>query len=144
MYRKVTNHQGLTLIEILAALAITSLITILIFNVFIQSQNAYYQQAGQNEQLLSNTLILKELTREIRKTDTVKIEKDSNGNHLLVINNHLSYQWDSANKILYKNGSLFAKQIDEFIVDKIGAKVTIKIRSNDKVNQTVIVVRGET
>lgn len=140
---RISQEHGLTLIEILAAITITSFITLILFSVLMNGHHAYQTQNEENEHLINISFLLKELTREVRKADNVKVALDSNGNHSLLIGDLQLFEWDPTTKLINKNGVPFAKQIDEFIVQYLNGTVTIQIRSNEKVNRTVIVVRGE-
>ena len=87
------NEHGTTLIEVIAALAISSLILIITFSLIHQSQNEHKTQLKNNETLTKNSYILKQISLDIR--ESILIDNYSSTNEVTLIKKDNS-------KILYK------------------------------------------
>lgn len=116
------NEKGLTLVELLAVIVISSIITIILFSIFLNGQNQAQTQRDKNLQLIDVAYVLKVLTREIRKTDAVEVQN----NDTLIIDNEI-YTFNSAEKTITKNGGIFQTDINQFQVIKESNKITIQI-----------------
>ncbi|RNF41273.1 prepilin-type N-terminal cleavage/methylation domain-containing protein [Planococcus salinus] len=68
------SEKGITLVELLAALVISSIIVVLAMNIFSTGQNQYNSQNIKVEQLNDVRYALKVITKEIRQADKVEIE----------------------------------------------------------------------
>ncbi|BDH61276.1 hypothetical protein MTP04_14060 [Lysinibacillus sp. PLM2] len=131
------NEKGLTLVELLTVIVISSIITIILFSIFLNAQNQAQTQRDKNLQLIDIAYVLKVLTREIRKTDMVEVQNNST----LIIDTD-SYTFNSADKTITKNGDIFQANINQFQVIKQSNKITIQITSIDGITQkTEIVLR---
>lgn len=131
------NNKGLTLVELLAVIVISSIIMIVLFSIFLNGQNQAQTQRDKNLQLIDVAYVLKVLTREIRKTDIVEVQN----NDTLIIDNEI-YTFNSADNTITKNGDVFQNNINQFQVNKVLNKITIQITSIDGITQkTEIVLR---
>ncbi|KGR91247.1 hypothetical protein CD30_07350 [Ureibacillus massiliensis 4400831 = CIP 108448 = CCUG 49529] len=131
------NNKGLTLVELLAVIVISSIIMIVLFSIFLNGQNQAQTQRDKNLQLIDVAYVLKVLTREIRKTDIVEVQN----NDTLIIDNDI-YTFNSADNTITKNGDVFQNNINQFQVNKVLNKITIQITSIDGITQkTEIVLR---
>jgi len=65
------NKKGFTLVEILVFIAIFTLVSIAIFNVFSFSQIFYSEKTIQSELLQNGRVILERITREIRQGEAI-------------------------------------------------------------------------
>lgn len=70
------NEKGITLIELLAVLAIGSVILSLIIGVTVNGQKTYSQQANSADQLTEIRYAVKVITKEVRKAERLKVERD--------------------------------------------------------------------
>ncbi|MFE6167719.1 type II secretion system protein J [Viridibacillus arvi] len=137
MMKIITNEKGVTLLEILAAIIITSIVATLIFNVQLSSSKQYDKQLNKNQQLNEVSYVLKVITKEMRKTtdissinDGIKIKNDE-------------YKFEVNTNSIIKNQEPFATNIGEFMVEYKDNSWNIKIKNLDgKTVKTKIVVRS--
>lgn len=76
MKQMMKNEKGITLIELLAVLAIGSVILSLIIGVTVNGQKTYSQQANSADQLTEIRYAVKVITKEVRKAERLKVERD--------------------------------------------------------------------
>lgn len=69
MVKYLDNKRGVTLIELLAVLVISSIIVVLIMNIFSTGQKQYKGQTIKSEQLNDVRYAAKVITKEIRKAE---------------------------------------------------------------------------
>lgn len=69
--RGLTNQKGLTLLEVLAAVTIISIIIVLLYGILFNSKEQYNSQTEKNEQLSDISYALKVITKDIRKSGTL-------------------------------------------------------------------------
>ncbi|MGX9135428.1 PulJ/GspJ family protein [Rummeliibacillus sp. JY-2-4R] len=140
MKKILDNQKGITLVEILAAVVIMGIVSVLIFNIQAESNKQYKDQLSENVQLRDVSYVLKVMTKEMRKTESNKITS-SNINELTINTN--TYTFDPMNNSININGQVFAKNIKNFTAKFLDNAWQIEIIDEDnlKVN-TNIVVRG--
>ncbi|WP_186576255.1 PilW family protein [Aquibacillus kalidii] len=117
------NEKGITLVELLATLAIMSMIILLISSVHIFGQKQFTSQTEQIDNQANVRLVVNTLTKEIRTVGE---------NTVFVNEGTLTVGTDSyklVNNDLLKNDVLFVSDIDEFNVEKDGNKLTISVES---------------
>ncbi len=150
MRKRLKNQSGLTLVEILAVIVIISFLAIIILNIQVKSSNQFNQQFSRNQQLNEISYVLKTITKDIRKTNSITLINQTNNQNdqketiFTGINvNSKKYEFDKQSKSIKLNEIFFAKQIEEFSVSHTGNRYTILIK-NVKGNQvtTTIYVRG--
>lgn len=105
------NEKGITLVELLAVLAIMSVVIALISSVHLFGQRQYRDQSETIEHQTEVRIVIAQLTRDIRNAtiDTTTI----NENNLLFDTNN--YTFNAPN--LYRNGVLLSSKLNEFIVE---------------------------
>lgn len=142
---KKANERGLTLVEILAALAISSLLMLLIFSTVVFIQNQYKDQSSDSMQLNDLTYIAKVMTKDARKANRITIGEDSIT--FTLSNSDANYKYNHVKKTIEKNGKTLASNIEGFVVEVPEdsnpiEKVNIQIigPTNKKI-ETVIAIR---
>ncbi|MEK5039118.1 PilW family protein [Sporosarcina sp. FSL K6-3457] len=126
------NERGLTLVELLAVIAISSVIILLILNVHVFGQKQYKEQSTKAEQLYDVSYVAKIITKEIRKS----ISAETDGSKILILNKNLS------DEIIFKeeDNQIFmnAKQLVRGQVNftEVGGKIAITIKSKERNDAT--------
>ena len=143
MKKKISNNLGFTLVEVLAALVILSIVGLLIMQLLKSSTDTYSQEVTANEQLVDVSYILKLVTKDARRSSNFTI---SISNNLLIFDNNglntAQYEFDASNKILYRidsNKQTIANNVETFniIQDPLDdTKLSIEIKLTDTENQT--------
>ena len=119
------NSNGLTLIEIMAVLAILSIIGILAANIVISSININSQQSAESKQITDSSYILKLITKDLRSTSSIDyksneyIFKDDTENPIA------TYTFNPTDKSLMRNSSQIANDI---VIFKISDNSTYSVR----------------
>lgn len=133
------NEKGLSLAELLAAIAITAIIVIFISSIIIFIQKQYDAQREDVDNLTDIKIGLKSITRDLRKAETVEIPNE----HKLTINMEgetVTYELDANNNLL-KNGASYIRNVKDFSVDKVGNTITFTISSGEQRESTTITLR---
>ncbi|HWI47506.1 MAG TPA: type II secretion system protein [Rummeliibacillus sp.] len=149
MYKILKNQRGMTLVEILAAVLLMGLVSVLILNVLVESTNQYKEQLSKDKQLNDVSYVLKVITKDMRKSTASQINPIANG---IEVNGN-KYQFDKSDYTIKKNNETLINNIDTFTVTKslndnewniyikeksdnrsklTEAKTTIVLRSGDK------------
>src|SRR5690625_718474 len=77
MNKQYLNEDGLTLVELLAALTIGSFIIILIMSMLLSVQKQYSGQSNKINHLTDITLATKSITKDLRSAQSVDIINES-------------------------------------------------------------------
>ena len=89
------NEKGFTLVEVLAVIVILAIVGSILFNLLTSSNKEYKSQVDDTTNLNELSFIMKEITRDFRKTKIVDIQnnqvvfktKENNQEKLLSRNN---------------------------------------------------------
>lgn len=134
---KIIQQEGISLVEVLAVIVITSIIFTLLYGILSNSQSQYIKQKEANQSQQSISYTLKILTKEIRKhpeSITIINEKE-------IIISGVSYQLNGTD--LMQDSNILASDIKEFYVNENGDTISIKIvSSSGEEVSTQIVKRG--
>ncbi|WP_078552410.1 prepilin-type N-terminal cleavage/methylation domain-containing protein [Bacillus alkalicellulosilyticus] len=145
MSRLKGNNKGLTLIEVVATLAIVSMVLLLINAIHLSGQKQVVTQSNQIEHQGNVRLALNMITKEIRSAEKVEVAghvitlKDKNGVEVAKIKH--------AGTEILKNGDAMISFIDQLLVEKVDNKITLDITSEALENgqqvrqSTVIYIR---
>ena len=117
------NNRGISLIELLAALTLLSLIFLLVSSFTIFGQKQMNSQSSQIDNQANVRLAINIISKEIRCADRLVISNDN----VLTINNTEKYQLTDTT--ITKNDTALIKGIEEFIINKEGSKINITITS---------------
>jgi prepilin-type N-terminal cleavage/methylation domain-containing protein len=78
------NSKGLTLVELMVAISIFSLISVAITNVYLNSQNSYYYLEGSSQNTQEARFTVEQVSRDIRSTVEITSNTSSASNILEV------------------------------------------------------------
>lgn len=145
MWKQWNNEKGITLVELLAAVVLASIVMLLVFSVLMSGTKQYKGQLEKNNQLTDISYALKMITKDIRKTKEPQIisvsEIELNGINYSKVGNTIT-----------RNGDVIARNIELFKVkdnygtehyDENNIKWFIEIKSLDqkKTKKTEIYLR---
>lgn len=122
------TEKGITLVELLAAIVLASIVMLLFYNVLMAGTKQYKNQLEKNNQLTEISYALKMITKDIRKTEKPKIINSSQ-----IELNGVNYSKDG--NTITRNGVVVASSIERFQVTGNNIKWVIEIESS---NQTGI------
>lgn len=116
------SESGFTLVELLATLAILSLVIILAGSIHIFGQKQFIQQSEQVSQINDLRYIMASIEQDVRQTpkEEIKFEED------LIVGESTYSQQGTA---LYKNSELLSNQISAFEVVLNEDKIDISLSS---------------
>lgn len=141
MNRLFNNEKGLSLVELLAAVAIGSLLLILVSTSHIFIQNQYNSQSTDVKQLTDITIVMKSITKDIRSADVVETSEDYK--QLILTNDHQTTTYTFEDNLLMKNNVPYVRELESFEVKTADKKITIAIKQQaGKEVKTEIVKRG--
>ncbi|WP_211653920.1 PilW family protein [Planococcus alpniumensis] len=137
------DSKGLTLVEILAVLALLGIIITLSMNIFVTGKNTVDRQNTEADMQDSVTLAMKDITKQIRSAEEVTLEE----NDIVSETGACTYQFANAqgttletesfnyrfsNQKIYKNDVMLAENIGAAAFLKKDNIVLVKIESLDK------------
>ncbi|MEH7223078.1 prepilin-type N-terminal cleavage/methylation domain-containing protein [Bacillus sp. JJ1566] len=125
-------EKGVTLIELLAAISLLSIILLLASSVHLFGQKQMNSQTIEVQTQSQERLAANLITKEIRKAKTVEV----NNPNELTINGTDVYKLDGT--IIEKNNKELITNIDAFNVSKNGNQVILKI---GELPETTIYIR---
>lgn len=137
------NEKGMTLIELLAALALMSIIIALIGSAHIFGQKQYRNQTEEINYQEQVRYVMAAITKEIRSSEADQVSVISI-NEITIDTNNYKF---SEKPNIYKNSTVLSDQISNFVVDEVDGKIEISISSlpnrNGKIEtlSTVIYLR---
>ena len=111
------NEKGFTLVEVLAVIVILAIVGSILFNLLTSSNKEYKSQVDDTTNLNELSFIMKEITRDFRKTKIVDIQnnqvvfKTKENNQEKVI-----ATYTKTGDTLSKNGSPYQTKIGSFCV----------------------------
>jgi|GEM_PF-5651702 len=108
MKKGVLNDRGISLVELLAVLAIGSIILSLVIGVMVNGQKTYSQQTHSAEQLTELRYAIKVITKEVRSAEKMNIIEDG-----LVVQSGGRVVFELRNGQLWQDDSVLAKRISE-------------------------------
>lgn len=115
------NNQGITLLEILLAITILSMVLILISQVQIMGQKQFINESNKVNHLENVRLAAKIITKEIRKENAFVID----GERLIIGTDE--YKLEGTD--IVKNGTPFIHYIDDFQFSALAEGIDIEIIS---------------
>lgn len=115
MNNRFRNDEGITLVELLAVIAIGSLVFLIGINIHLLIQENYSEQKLEAQHLFDVSYAVKTITKEVRMADEVSVQVEAD-NHLKI--NDTDYNYNSIEKSIEKDRSPFVMNIDKFYVNK--------------------------
>lgn len=118
--KKILNQKGLTLVEALAVLLLTTIVSLIIFSVLTSGKLNYNKQHNINNDLRDISVALNEITRDFRQAETIFVDEVQN---ILTVGT-FSYRLDPDEDVLKKftnSGEVKSQyyNIDSFRVNKL-------------------------
>ena len=110
MWKQWNNEKGITLVELLAAVVLASIVMLLVFSVLMSGTKQYKGQLEKNNQLTDISYALKMITKDIRKTENPQIISKSE-----IELNGINYS--KVGNTITRNGDVIARDIEIFFVD---------------------------
>ncbi|WP_059173513.1 PilW family protein [Bacillus sp. FJAT-27445] len=121
------NQKGMSLAEVLAGVALLSLILLLGSSVFLFGQKQAINQTAQVQNQADVRLGLNIITKEIRKASSVNVNSN-----VLTINDTDIYKLENGN--VTKNGHPIITSLKDFKIQMTDNKVTISMSANNTPN----------
>ena len=106
MKKWMLNDRGISLVELLAVLAIGSIILSLIIGIMVNGQKTYSQQTHSAEQLTELRYAIKVITKEVRSAEKMTISENR-----LVVQSGGRIVFKLRNGQLWQDGSVLAERI---------------------------------
>lgn len=140
--KKLYNEKGITLAELLAALAIGSIIVILITSVFMTFHKQYDRQSEEIRALTNVSTATQAITNQIRSATDVDVDESENILTIFLPDQTITYA--RVNEHLEKNNHVYLQKISKFEVERHGNKITLEIHgAADQQVKTTIVLRKD-
>lgn len=135
--KQLRNENGVTLAELLAALAIGSLIAIFVMSIHVLVQKQYSSQKADAQQLTDITIAVKEITRDVRMYEIGSVVT----NEKIEFIDGNKYEYDAENNVLQKNDVNYIYEIKRFKIERNGDKILLEIESTaaQKINTEIII-----
>lgn len=136
MKKQTNNERGITLVELLAAIVLASIVMVLLYSVLMTGTKQYKSQFDKNKQVTEISYTLKMITKDIRKTEKPILISSSE-----IDLNGIKYSKNGSN--ITRNGVVIASVIDRFNVVVDGDRWIIEIKSagNEETKKTEIYIR---
>lgn len=136
MKKQTNNERGITLVELLAAIVLASIVMMLIYSVLMTGTKQYKSQFDKNKQVTEISYTLKMITKDIRKTEKPILISSSE-----IDLNGIKYSKNGSN--ITRNGVVIASVIDSFnvVVDDDRWIIEIKSAGNKETKKTEIYIR---
>ncbi len=141
MRKLVKSEDGLSLVELLAVLAIGSIIILFISTIHIFIQNQYNSQSTEVKGLTDITIAMRAITKDIRSANEVEISEDFKQLIITIEGEATTYHFE--NNMLKKNGVPYIYDLEDFETIYNDSKIKLKLISlSGKKAETEIVMRG--
>src|SRR5690625_2182136 len=112
MKKLARKEDGLSLVELLAVLAISSIIILFISTVHIFIQNQYNSQSTEVKELTDITIAMRAITKDIRSAN--KIEKSENPKEITIVLDEGPISYIFENETLKRNGAPYIYELEDF------------------------------
>lgn len=138
------DESGITLVELLAALSILSVVILLAGAIHMFGQRQFINQAESASQANDLSYALTVMSTDLRKQDPAQVIVNEEGNKVTVADGTEYYV---SNNQLYKGNTVLAKSVDTLKVEKIEGALKIILQSSSRSSQnkkyeTTIYFRG--
>lgn len=136
------NEKGLTLIEILAALVILSVVSILAMNILFSSQKTYSNQQIKNFTVAETTLFFNELLTDVRMHPT-GISVTNNIVTIPSANPSIVYSYDASTSTVQKNSRAILNNVSTYEARLTNGQLIVKIfDAAGKEYETIVTLRS--
>ncbi|NLA84684.1 MAG: prepilin-type N-terminal cleavage/methylation domain-containing protein [Clostridiales bacterium] len=120
--KQYNNKKGITLVELVIALAILGIVLTIGYNLFFAGIKSYGRQLDNADNQARARQVIRQLTREIRRADQIDIIDENN----IKIDESL-YSFDKNSYTILKDGNVFVTGIRSFKTELVEADFRIKI-----------------
>jgi prepilin-type N-terminal cleavage/methylation domain-containing protein len=117
----IKSERGVTLVELLAAISLLSIVLLLASSVHLFGQKQMNSQSDEVQKQSQERLAANLITKEIRKAKTVEVKNPNQ----LTVNDTDTYKLEGTT--IKKNNEEFMTKINGFSVTKNGNQVSLKI-----------------
>lgn len=114
------NQQGVTLVELLAAISLLSIFLLLASSIHLFGQNEMTYQTTEIQNQSNVRLAMNLITKQIRKASTISVN-----NNVITIDNTDVYKLD--NNSLTKNSQPLITNLQKFDIQFTGDQITVSI-----------------
>lgn len=140
------DEKGITLVELLAVLAIGAFLILIVSNILSGVYKQYRVQEGEAGEIFDITYAAKVITRDFRMAEEIVVDernKDIDLKFTKPDSTEVIYSYNSDEEIIYRNSTEFIRGINKFIVtDNKNNSFEIELKSKDgKVIKTQLVQR---
>lgn len=138
---KFSSQKGITMVELLASIVIFFIVSLLVFNIVYSSTQQNHTQTNEATQINNAAYLLKQITKDIRKTNNVKTSMVDvqttyifeNLNPTTGSSPHIAeYKYDENEKALYLNDSVIVNNVETFTLSVIDAENEVEIKFSIK------------
>ncbi|WP_155590365.1 PilW family protein [Lysinibacillus cavernae] len=126
----IKNNRGFTLVEVLAAILILSIVSTILFSILVSSKETNNKQLENNDQLTEMSYVLKLITKDMRKTITYDPTNSTFKNRDGSV--QYTYIFDTEKNTINRNNEIIATNIHSFSLTRIGDSISINIESNNE------------
>src|SRR5690625_7379959 len=120
----IRNESGITLAELLAAIAIAAIIIILIVSVFVTFNKQYNKQSDEIRDLTNVSTAAQAITKNIRSA--IDGEVNENNDSITIIQLEQTITYALVNDNIEKDNNVYLQQIEMFYVAEEEEKVILK------------------
>lgn len=136
------NQKGITLVELLAAIVLLSLISVLVISIVIQSQNTYKRNQLTNVTTTEISFLINSITGDIRQNPEDIVTEEN----VLTISptneSPIVYRFDSGQSTLKRNNQIIISNVRDFTIDIKDGIMKLELKdSNEKVWTSTIGIR---
>lgn len=140
--KKFHNESGITLAELLATLAIASIVLILTISLFVAFNKQYSKQSDEIHDLTNVSTAVQAITKNIRSALEVEVNSDKDAITITLPEETITYAL--VNDTLEKNNHVYLNNVHSFDVENDGDTITLEIHgsANQKVKTTIVLRKG--
>ena len=122
----IKNNRGVSLIEVLAAILLITIVSLLAFDIVNASKKQSVEQTKEGQQINDAAYVLKVVTKDVRKSSKVEILPDNEYIfHLHETSQKVTYKY--VNNELLRNGQLLANHVNGFELKSIEENAYIDV-----------------
>lgn len=123
------NQRGFTLVELLAAITLASLVIVLLGSIHLFAQKQYQVQTESVNHQKEVRLAMTSITQQLRSVTSDQVTFDGS---TLTIGDSV-YSWDQNSQNISLNGTILAREIAEFDIQKSTEYITVTIQSEENI-----------
>lgn len=137
-----SNQKGITLVELLAAITLLSIVSVLVMSIIIQSQNTYKRNQLTNMTTTEMSLLINTMTRDIRQHP----QQVAVASNVLTISppneDPIVYRFDSVQDELKRNNQVVISNVHDFTIAIEEGIMKLELEdSNEKEWTSTIAIR---